>query len=118
MHYNIRMKLFGERLKALREEQGLTQKSLAEKLFVSIPTLSHWECGYQEPSFKDLVLICDFFEVEADYLLGRLDEFGNVTRQADITPQERSILDGIRELPDRERAQAVEFIKYLASKRS
>ena len=64
------MKTFGERLKELRIERGLTQKQVAEALAVTIPTLSHWECNYQEPSFKDLMSICKFYEVTSDYLLG------------------------------------------------
>ncbi len=67
------MKTFGEILKELRIEKGLTQKELAKKLSVTVPTLSHWECGYQEPSFKDLISLCKFFEVSADYFLGLVD---------------------------------------------
>lgn len=67
------MKTFGELLKELRIEKGITQKRLAQELSITVPTLSHWECNYQEPSFKDLVRLCDYFEVSADYLLGRKD---------------------------------------------
>ena len=71
--YNKNMRMFGEILKELRIEKGLTQKALAQELSISIPTLSHWECGYQEPSFKDLIMLCKYFEVSADYLLGLSD---------------------------------------------
>lgn len=67
------MKTFGELLKELRIERGITQKRLAQELSITVPTLSHWECNYQEPSFKDLVRLCDYFEVSADYLLGGKD---------------------------------------------
>ena len=67
------MKTFGELLKELRIEKGITQKRLAQELSITVPTLSHWECNYQEPSFKDLMRLCDYFEVSADYLLGRKD---------------------------------------------
>ena len=65
------MKTFGQILKQLRQENELTQKQLAEKLSITVSTLSHWECGYQEPSIKDIIAICDLFDVGADYLLGR-----------------------------------------------
>lgn len=65
------MKTFGKRLKELRIEKGYTQKALALALNITISTLSHWECDYQEPSFKDLIALCDYFSVSADYLLGR-----------------------------------------------
>ena len=68
------MNTFGNKLKQLRQENNLTQKELAEKLCVTIPTLSHWECGYQEPSIKDIDAICDLFDISADYLLGRKNE--------------------------------------------
>lgn len=67
------MKTFGEILKELRKEKGLTQKALAHELSVTVPTLSHWECDYQEPCFKDLIALCRYFEVSADYMLGICD---------------------------------------------
>ena len=67
------MKTFSENLKQLRIEKGLTQKALATALSVTAPTLSHWECGYQEPSFNDLIKICRYFDVSADYMLGLCD---------------------------------------------
>ena len=67
------MRTFGEILRELRIKERLTQKELAQELFVTVPTLSHWECGYQEPSFKDLVRLCKYFDVSADYMLGMND---------------------------------------------
>ncbi len=64
------MKTFGEKIRELRQEKGLTQKQAALALTVTIPTLSHWECDYQEPSYKDLLSLCRFYEVSADYLIG------------------------------------------------
>ncbi len=68
------MKTFGEKIKELRNEKGITQKQAAQALSITVPTLSHWECDYQEPSFKDLLALCTFYEVSADYLIGRTDE--------------------------------------------
>ena len=53
----INKETFGAFVAQLRKEKGLTQKALAQELSISIPTLSHWECGYQEPSFKDLIML-------------------------------------------------------------
>ncbi len=61
---------FWKKIRELRSDNGLTQKQAAEALSVTIPTLSHWECDYQEPSFKDLAAICRFYKVTSDYLLG------------------------------------------------
>ena len=34
----------------------------------------HYELGEKEPSLGNIVKLADFFEVSADYLLGRSDE--------------------------------------------
>ncbi len=61
---------FGEKIKDLRKERGATQKELAQALSITVSTLSHWECDYQEPSFKDLAMLANYFDVSTDYLLG------------------------------------------------
>lgn len=43
--YEIDNQKFGAFLSVLRKEQGLTQKDLAEKLFVSDKAVSKWERG-------------------------------------------------------------------------
>ncbi|MBE7081319.1 MAG: helix-turn-helix transcriptional regulator [Clostridiales bacterium] len=60
---------FAENLKKLRLENGFSQKNLAEKLEISVKTLSHWETGYSEPSIDFILKLATFFEVTTDYLL-------------------------------------------------
>lgn len=58
-------------LKFYRENAGFTQAELAEQLNVSRSTLSKWETNHQEPSLGDVVLLCDFFQISVDQLVGR-----------------------------------------------
>lgn len=67
------MKIFCERLKELRKEENLTQKELADKLNTTNSSVCDWECGRTEPDLSTLVKIADYFDVCADYLLGRTD---------------------------------------------
>ena len=60
----------GKRLKELREEHGLTQKQLAEKLNLHSVTYLHYEKSQREPPLAVLVQMAQFFEVTTDYLLG------------------------------------------------
>ena len=76
------MNSLGARIKELRRESKLTQRDLAKALSVTIPTLSHWECDYQEPSYKDILQISNYFNISTDYLLGRTDEIGTILTQS------------------------------------
>jgi transcriptional regulator with XRE-family HTH domain len=68
------MNIFGERLKELRKQKGLTQKQLGEEIEQAQSTIVYWEKNEQEPSISSLVKLCKFFEVSADYLLGLTEE--------------------------------------------
>ena len=48
---------FGEKLKALREEHGMTQDDLAAKLYVSRTAISKWETNRSYPSIDSLKAI-------------------------------------------------------------
>lgn len=71
--YNKFMEIFGQRLKELREENGLSQRQLAAIIRTSQPNLQRWEKGQFEPDQKTTIIIADFFNVSIDYLFGRED---------------------------------------------
>ena len=68
------MEIFCKRIKELRIESGITQKTLAEKLNVTNSTVCDWEKGRSEPDLQTLTQIAAFFEVRVDYLLGLSDD--------------------------------------------
>ncbi len=63
-------KVFGERLKALRNEKNIGQNKLAEHLGLSNASISYWETGKQEPCAEAIFKLAVYFDVTADYLLG------------------------------------------------
>lgn len=60
----------GKRLKMLREEKGLTQKDLAEKLSLTPKAISFYELGAREPSGDALIHMAHILGTTTDYLLG------------------------------------------------
>lgn len=60
---------FGQRLRALRERENLTQAKLAKLCNLSEPTISLYESGKREPSYKTLLLIADILRTNPNYLL-------------------------------------------------
>ena len=64
---------FGEKLKALRTERGLTQEQLAARLYVSRPAVSKWETGGGSPNLDSLQAVARLFDVSVDDLLSADD---------------------------------------------
>ena len=64
---------FGERLKELRIERGVTQEEVGKIVNTSKMAVSHWEKGHSEPSIAQLILLTEYFGVSADYLIGKND---------------------------------------------
>lgn len=62
------MKDFGKRLRVLREECGLSQMQLAEKIGASQSVITMYEQGERKPRHKTLKNIADVFDVDIDYL--------------------------------------------------
>lgn len=52
-------------IRRLREQTGLTQKELAEKIYVSDNVVSKWERGESLPDPENLVRLAEIFGVEA-----------------------------------------------------
>lgn len=63
---------FSDRLKYLRNAKipTITQKDLANAIGVTQRKISFMETGTTEPSLKDIMALCKYFNVSADYLLG------------------------------------------------
>ena len=59
----------GERIKALRKQNNLSQEQLAEKLNVSRQAVSKWESNTAYPDISNLILLRDIFGVTLDYLV-------------------------------------------------
>jgi transcriptional regulator with XRE-family HTH domain len=64
---------FGDRVKELRNEKGLTQEQLGDMVGLKQSSIGMIEINRREVSNKILVRLADIFGVTTDYLLGRTD---------------------------------------------
>ena len=64
------MKIFSQRLAALRKERDMSQADLAKILNRTRSTISGYETECKEPDFETLCAFASFFSVSVDYLLG------------------------------------------------
>ena len=65
----MKIKNFSENLKRFREDRGLTQKMLAEKIFISKSTIQGYETQKCEPTVQNLIDIATVFDVSLDELV-------------------------------------------------
>jgi len=72
---------FGERLAVARQEAGLTQRQLAEKMDTTQRMITYWEREGIALRPDQLARLADTLNVTADYLIGRVP-----TRQRGIGP--------------------------------
>lgn len=66
--------VFGNRLKMLRINRGTSRAEMSKKTGVPISSIGNYERGDKIPGADTLRLLCDFYQVSADYLLGCSDE--------------------------------------------
>lgn len=62
---------FSRTLALLRREKKVSQRAAAAQLGVSQALLSHYENGAREPGLAFVRKACDYYNVSADFLLGR-----------------------------------------------
>jgi len=62
---------FGENLKNLRKQKGITQQHVANAINTSRSCISNYESGNRQPDNETIKLLADYFDVSVDYLFGR-----------------------------------------------
>ena len=67
--YQVNNEKFGQFLSEVRKEKSMTQKELADKLFVSDKTVSKWERGNSMPNVSLLIPIADVLGITVTELL-------------------------------------------------
>ena len=65
---NLLKKTFSENLKSLRNEMGLSQDKIAEKLQLPVSTYANWEQGRREPSIVEIFNLLNVFGANANDL--------------------------------------------------
>ena len=67
----MKLKLtFGEKIRNLREDADRNQTQLGKAVGMTQRKVSYLECGKCEPSIDDIIALCNYFRISADYLIG------------------------------------------------
>ena len=59
----------GERIYKVRQDKNITQRKLADLLFVTDKTISSWESNRTEPNLEMIIKLSEVLECSTSYLL-------------------------------------------------
>ena len=76
-----------DRLVSLREDADLLQNDMGSILEVTQSNYSRWETGKEIIPLRKLNMLCNYFNVSADYILG-LSKENKSTRKIELDPAE------------------------------
>lgn len=100
------MNIFGERLKALRLQKGLSQAETANRLGLKDGrSIRQYEGGENEPTLSRLILIAKLFHVSIDYLAGTTDEV--------MSKDQFTLLNAFDNLSDEKQQDAIKLLMAL-----
>ncbi len=74
MLHEVRNMDYRQRLRNVREDRDLSQEEVGRLINKSQQGYSHIENGRAELKIEDLVVLCRFYHLSADYLIGLTDE--------------------------------------------
>ena len=87
---------FNDMLKYLRVREKMSQAELADKLGVSRSTVGMYELGKREPDFETLEAIADLFNVDMNFLLGKVGSELSPKDERDIAKDLNRIMTEIK----------------------
>lgn len=112
--------MFKDILLDLMQYKEINQRQLSISAGIPATTISGWINANRLPDYYALIKLSKFFDVPTDYLLGQSNDFNYISIEQEnfikLTPDEESILQDFRALPRAERAQAAEYVHYLANR--
>lgn len=103
---------FASRLRQAREQSGLTQQDLAEKLGITKSAIGNYENGVSSPKWDVLLKIFDVLKVEPNFLYQ--DSFSLETPETNsLTPQQSALLSSFDLLNEEGQQKALDYVDDL-----
>ncbi|MED1643688.1 helix-turn-helix transcriptional regulator [Brevibacillus agri] len=106
-------RLMGQRIKSLREKQGLSQDELASRLGMNRTNVSNYESGRTVPPGNVIRALADLLKTNADYLLGRSDNAHplDINKMDDLDDDIRAIQRAAKNMSTKDRKKMLSMIK-------
>ncbi len=101
------------RLKNLREDSDLTQKQVADSLFMQLTQYRRYETGERELPLEIAISLAKFYNVPIDYIAGISDKI--TTSKSDLTAEEAELLTTFRLISSDDKQKLLNISKVFKS---
>lgn len=103
------------RLRDLREDRDLTQKALAEKLFMQTTQYRRYESGERPITLETAIELARFYNVSLDYIAG-LTNHNERIETKDLNSEEKLLITLFRKLNETAQKRIIERAMALSEK--
>lgn len=117
------MATFGERLRSLRIEKGLSQEEFGKIFNMTKSRISQYETGKHESDDETKKMFADYFQVSLDYLMGRSDirnpespTLEEELQQLLSDPDTLVAFKDFQNLSDSDKQEIIDYIKFKRKK--
>lgn len=62
------------KIREIREEEGLTQRKIADSLFMKLEVYRRYEVGEREIPLNIAIMLAEFYNISLDYIAGLTNE--------------------------------------------
>lgn len=104
-----------KRLRDLREDRDLTQKDLAEELYMQTTQYRRYETGERSLSLETAVALAEFYNVSLDYL-AELTDYNGKIETSELSVDEKQLLTYFRKLNSKDKERLLERAMTLCEK--
>ena len=99
-----------QRIRDLREDEQLTQKEIAEKVFDSQQHYQLYESGKREPPLNFAIQLSKIYGVSIDYIAGLTNDKGGLHKNSS---EETELLNKYKSLSDKRKGRVLQLLDIL-----
>lgn len=103
-----------QRIRDLREDSDMTQKEVAEKLFMHLTQYRRYESGESEIPFSIAIRLAKLYDVSLDYIAGTTNEMRGLSASS-LSELETYLISCFRQLDSINKGRILERIDIMLS---
>lgn len=100
-----------ERIRNLREDRDMTQKQVADLLFMQLTQYRRYESGERELPLDLAISLSRFYNVPVDYIAGVSDKI--TISEETLTADEKHLIENYRSLLEKEKTKLIKISDIL-----